>query len=130
MPSKVGRAGGELPARATDSVGLKARLSAAAETKTLGLGDVGSVVTGVVKVSLLLEAITALVLALRFATTYDETWPRALWLGVFHAVSAFNNAGFALYSDSLIGFVTDPWICLPIALASWPAGEHCGLADS
>ncbi|OKK10359.1 TrkH family potassium uptake protein [Streptomyces sp. CB02400] len=98
-------------------IGLKARLTAAAETKTLGLGDVRSVVTGVVKVSLLLEAVTALVLTLRFATAYDEPWPRAVWLGVFHAVSAFNNAGFALYSDSLMGFVTDPWICLPIALA-------------
>ncbi|MEU3095371.1 hypothetical protein ABZ690_11270, partial [Streptomyces sp. NPDC006967] len=30
-------------------IGLKARLTAAAETKTLGLGDVRSVVTGVVK---------------------------------------------------------------------------------
>ncbi|WDV32405.1 TrkH family potassium uptake protein [Streptomyces sp. AD16] len=98
-------------------IGLKARLTAAAETKTLGLGDVRSVVTGVVKVSLLLEAVTALALTLRFATAYDEPWPRAAWLGVFHAVSAFNNAGFALYSDSLTGFVTDPWICLPIALA-------------
>ncbi|MEU2755749.1 TrkH family potassium uptake protein [Streptomyces albidoflavus] len=98
-------------------IGLKARMTAAAETKTLGLGDVRSVVTGVVKVSLLLEAVTALALTLRFATAYDEPWPRAAWLGVFHAVSAFNNAGFALYSDSLTGFVTDPWICLPIALA-------------
>ncbi|NUW09409.1 TrkH family potassium uptake protein [Streptomyces sp. CAI-21] len=98
-------------------IGLKARMTAAAETKTLGLGDVRSVVTGVVKVSLLLEAVTALALTLRFATDYDEPWPRAAWLGVFHAVSAFNNAGFALYSDSLMGFVTDPWICLPIALA-------------
>ncbi|MFF7829924.1 MULTISPECIES: TrkH family potassium uptake protein [Streptomyces] len=98
-------------------IGLKARLTAAAETKTLGLGDVRSVVTGVVKVSLLLEALTALVLSLRFATAYDEPWPRSVWLGVFHAVSAFNNAGFALYSDSLMGFATDPWICLPIALA-------------
>ncbi|GAA3305784.1 potassium transporter TrkG [Streptomyces cinereospinus] len=98
-------------------IGLKARLTAAAETKTLGLGDVRSVVTGVVKVSLLLEAVTALVLALRFATAYDEPWPRSVWLGVFHAVSAFNNAGFALYSDNLMGFATDPWVCLPIALA-------------
>ncbi|GHC41442.1 potassium transporter Trk [Streptomyces vinaceusdrappus] len=98
-------------------IGLKARLTAAAETKTVGLGDVRSVVTGVVKVSLLLEALTALVLSLRFATAYDEPWPRSVWLGVFHAVSAFNNAGFALYSDSLMGFATDPWICLPIALA-------------
>ena len=42
---------------------------------------------------------------------------RAIELGVFHAVSAFNNAGFALFSDNLIGFAADPWICLPIAAA-------------
>ncbi|MFD3739643.1 TrkH family potassium uptake protein [Streptomyces sp. NPDC058629] len=98
-------------------ISLKARMTAATETKTLGLGDVRSVVTGVVKISLLLEAVTALALALRFAIAYDEPWPRAAWLGVFHSVSAFNNAGFALYSDNLMGFVTDPWICLPIAAA-------------
>ena len=40
-----------------------------------------------------------------------------LYHGVFHAVSSFNNAGFALYSDNLIGFATDPFICLPIAAA-------------
>ncbi|MEU2724472.1 TrkH family potassium uptake protein [Streptomyces smyrnaeus] len=96
-------------------MGLKARLTAATETKTLGLGDVRTVVVRVVKVSLLLEAVTAVILTVRFGTTYDESWPRALWLGVFHAVSAFNNAGFALYSDSMMGFVTDPWVCLPIA---------------
>ncbi|MBO8187693.1 TrkH family potassium uptake protein [Streptomyces sp. DW4-2] len=96
-------------------MGLKARLTAATETKTLGLGDVRTVVVRVVKVSLLLEAVTAAILTVRLAISYDEPWPRAVWLGVFHAVSAFNNAGFALYSDSLMGFVTDPWICLPIA---------------
>ena len=36
---------------------------------------------------------------------------------MFHAVSAFNNAGFALYSDNLIGFVDDAWIMFPICLA-------------
>lgn len=98
-------------------LGLRARLTAAAETKTLGLGEVRSVVAGVVKVSLVLEAVTALALTLRFGLGYDEPWPRAVWLGVFHAVSAFNNAGFALYTDSLMDFTTDPWICLPIAFA-------------
>ena len=34
---------------------------------------------------------------------------RAAWYGLFHAVSAFNNAGFALFSDSLIGFRGD-WV--------------------
>ncbi|MFC4494888.1 TrkH family potassium uptake protein [Streptomyces ovatisporus] len=98
-------------------MGLRARLTAAAETKTLGLGEVRTVVFGVVKASLVLEAITAAILLLRFAGAYGESWPRALWLGVFHAISAFNNAGFALYTDSLMGFATDPWICLPIAFA-------------
>lgn len=98
-------------------MGLRARMTAAAETKSLGLGDVRKVIAGVVKVSLLLEAVTALALGLRFALAYDEPALRAVWLGVFHAVSAFNNAGFALYSDSLMPFVTDPWICLPIAFA-------------
>ncbi|RYV50192.1 TrkH family potassium uptake protein [Pengzhenrongella frigida] len=98
-------------------LGLGTRLLAAAETKSVGLGEVRSVLIGVARVSLVVEAGTAVVLALRFATAYDEPIGRSLWLGVFHSVSAFNNAGFALFSDNLIGFATDPWICLPIAVA-------------
>ena len=98
-------------------MGLRTRLTAAAETKAVGLGDVRAVVKGVVKVSLLIEAVTALCLTLRFRLGYDEPLLTAVYHGVFHAVSAFNNAGFALYSDNLMGFVTDPWICLPIAIA-------------
>lgn len=98
-------------------LGLRSRLTAAAETKATGLGDVRTVVKGVVAISLLFETVTAAFLTLRFAWGYDEEWGRATYLGVFHAVSAFNNAGFALYSDSLMGFVSDPWICLPIAFA-------------
>ncbi|GAA4674438.1 potassium transporter TrkG [Streptomyces chumphonensis] len=98
-------------------LGLRARLRAASETKSLGLGEIRSVVVGVVKASLLIEAVIAFVLTLRFGLGYDTPWPEALWLGAFHSVSAFNNAGFALYSDSLMGFVGDPWICLPIASA-------------
>ena len=98
-------------------LGLRSRLTAAAETKATGLGDVRTVVKGVVVISLVFEAVTALLLTLRLAWGYDEEWGRAAYLGVFHSVSAFNNAGFALYSDSLMGFVSDPWICLPIAFA-------------
>ena len=98
-------------------LGLRTRLIAAAETKHVGLGDVGAVVRGVIKVSLLFEALTAALLTARFALGYDVGLVRAIELGVFHAVSAFNNAGFALFSDNLIGFAADPWICLPIAAA-------------
>ncbi|MEN8674650.1 TrkH family potassium uptake protein [Nocardioides sp.] len=96
-------------------MGLQARLTAAAETKAVGLGDVRSVIKGVVVFTLLFEAITAVALTLRFWLGYDESLGRAVYLGVFHSVSAFNNAGFALWSDSLTRFVADPWICLPIA---------------
>ncbi len=96
-------------------LGLSTRLLAATETKSIGLGDVRTVLVGVARISLTVEAVTAAVLTLRFATAYGHSWPQSLWLGVFHAVSAFNNAGFALFSDSLVGFAADPWICLPIA---------------
>jgi trk system potassium uptake protein TrkH len=63
------------------------------------------------------EVLAAVVLTGRFWLGYDEPLGRAAWLGLFHAVSAFNNAGFALYSDNLVGFVTDGWVSLTVALA-------------
>ena len=98
-------------------MGLRTRLNAAAETKSLGIGDVRRVLVGVLKVTVFFEAITAALLTARFLVGYDEPLGRAVYHGVFHSVSAFNNAGFALYSDNLMPFVTDPWICLPIAVA-------------
>ena len=38
-------------------------------------------------------------------------------VGVFHSVSSFNNAGFALFSDNLISYARDQFIALPICLA-------------
>lgn len=98
-------------------MGLRTRLTAAAETRSGGIGDVRRVLIGVAIISLTVESVTAVVLTARFALAYDQPPLRALYLGVFHAVSAFNNAGFGLYSDNLVGFATDPWICLPIAFA-------------
>ncbi|OZC51151.1 ATPase [Rhodococcus sp. WWJCD1] len=100
-----------------DRIGLRSRLNAAAEVRTSGLGDVRSVVVGVFRTSLIIESVVAIVLAARFVIGYDEPPGRALWLGIFHAVSAFNNAGFALFSDNMIGFATDPWICVPLLIA-------------
>ena len=98
-------------------LGLRARLIAQAETKSLSAADVRRVIGRVVLFSLVCEAVVATVLTARFATAYDERPPAALYDGVFHAVSAFNNAGFALFSDSLMSYVTDPWITGTIAVA-------------
>ncbi len=98
-------------------LGLRTRLTAQAETKSLGLGDVRRVLLGVAAFSLTFEAIAALILTLRLATRYDEPLGQAVYHGIFHAVSAFNNAGFALYSDNLIRFATDPVVSVTIAVA-------------
>jgi trk system potassium uptake protein TrkH len=97
-------------------LGIRNRLNAAAESKTLGLADVRRILLGVARTSLLFEGAGALVLAARFWQGYDEPLPRALWLGVFHAVSAFNNAGFSLFSDNLIRFATDPVVSAAICV--------------
>ncbi|MEU4571127.1 potassium transporter TrkG [Nonomuraea sp. NPDC023979] len=98
-------------------LGLRARLFAQAETKTPTMADMRKVVRKVVVFSLVCEAIAAVVFTLRFLIGYDEPIGEALYLGVFHGISAFNNSGFTLWSDNVIGFVTDPWICLTIAAA-------------
>ncbi|TWG12665.1 TrkH family potassium uptake protein [Actinoplanes teichomyceticus] len=96
---------------------MRLRLGAQAETKALGVGEVRGVILGVLRVSVLVELAVAAVLTWRFAVGYANSWSHAGYLGVFHAVSAFNNAGFGLYPDSLMRFAGDPLICLPINAA-------------
>jgi potassium uptake TrkH family protein len=101
----------------TRRLGLRTRLYTTTETGNLALGDVRRVVVGVAVISLAAEALVAVLLTLRWWLGYEEPFGHALWLGVFHAVTSFNNAGFALFSDSLMGFAADPWILLPVSLA-------------
>lgn len=97
-------------------LGLRTRLNTAAETKSLGLGDVRRVLVGVLRTSLLFEAVGAVLLALAFGLGHGETAARSIWLGVFHSVSAFNNAGFALFSDNMVGYAADPFVSLPLCV--------------
>ncbi|WP_028928966.1 TrkH family potassium uptake protein [Pseudonocardia asaccharolytica] len=99
-------------------IGLRLQLTAQAETKSLGLGEVRQVVAGVLAISLAVELVIAVPLVVRFAAFYEEPIGRASYLGAFHAVSSFNNAGFALFTDNIIPFATDPWICMPLAVAT------------
>jgi potassium uptake TrkH family protein len=98
-------------------LGLRGRLLTQAETGVLGLGDVRRIVRNVAAFTLLFESLAAIVIALRLALHYHDSAGSAIWRGVFHAVTSFNNAGFALYSDNLTRFVTDGWISMAICLA-------------
>ncbi|HSH22064.1 MAG TPA: potassium transporter TrkG [Candidatus Caenarcaniphilales bacterium] len=80
--------------------------------ETIGRGELGDV-TGLVKrvalFTLLLEAVGAVILAAGFYGEGQLGPSEAGWYGLFHSVSAFNNAGFdlmgALGHDSLRGQV-------------------------
>ena len=54
------------------------------------------------------EAVGAALLAVRFVP--EMGLARGLWHSVFHSVSAFCNAGFALYPDSLVRYADDPLV--------------------
>ncbi|MGH2945505.1 MAG: TrkH family potassium uptake protein [Solirubrobacteraceae bacterium] len=98
-------------------IGLGTRLITQTETQSLHLGDLRRVVLGVAALSAAFEGVAAVIIGARLWLGYDYTLGSAAYRGVFHAVSAFNNAGFALWSDSLVGFVSDGWISLTVALA-------------
>lgn len=96
---------------------FRSRLQAIAENRSQDLARTPRVISGVVRISLITEAVTALALALRFWLGYGMDPGEAVWLGVFHAVSAFNNAGFSLFPRNLEGFASDPLVCIPVAAA-------------
>ena len=98
-------------------LGFRTRLIAQAETKALTAADIRRLIARIALFSLTCEAAAAAVLVTRFAVAYDESPSRAVYSGVFHAVSAFNNAGFGLHPDSLVRYVTDPWVTLTVAVA-------------
>ncbi|MFJ8586437.1 TrkH family potassium uptake protein [Streptomyces sp. NPDC093595] len=96
---------------------LRLQLTAAAETRSLGIGDVRRVLLGVALCALVVELATGAVLALRLWLAHGEGVGSAVHLGFFHAVSAYNNAGFGLRPDNLVPYARDPWVTLPVATA-------------
>lgn len=63
---------------------------------------------------ILIELAGTLILTLRFWG--DMPFGDALWFGFFHSVSAFNNAGFSLFSTNLMDYRGDLIINLTIPL--------------
>ncbi len=98
-------------------IGLSTMLAARQETRGFALGEIRSILPRILLTTAVIELVVSLVLAGRFWLHYEEPPLRAAWLGVFHGISAFNNAGFALFSDSLQQFVADPWVTVPVMSA-------------
>ncbi len=87
-------------------VGISQRLILREDLNQSSLGDLAKLVRTIIIVALGCEAIGAVLLAFIFVPA--SGWSYGLWQAVFHSVSAFNNAGFALWPDSLSRWVDNP----------------------
>ena len=95
---------------------LRTRMMTQAETRSLGLGDISSVAKVVLQVTVLAQLLLTAALVLRLHFGYGMGWRDAGWSGLFHAVSAFNNAGFSIHPDGMVRYAGDALILLPLII--------------
>lgn len=76
------------------------------------LGQLGRLVRTILAVVVVCVALGTAALAFSFVPLFG--WGQGLWEALFHAISAFNNAGFSTFPDGLEGFATDPLVNLVI----------------
>ncbi|MBD0328038.1 MAG: hypothetical protein ICV68_16560 [Pyrinomonadaceae bacterium] len=75
--------------------------------------QIGVLVKYIIIATFITEFIGALLLTLYWSfTARFQTFGETIYHAVFHSVSAFCNAGFALYADSIMGFRNDPVVLL------------------
>lgn len=92
-------------------VGLPQRLILREDLNQTSLSNLTYIARMILVIALACEAVGALLLAIVFVPQFG--W-NGLWQAVFHSISAFNNAGFALHPDSLSQWVGNPIINLVI----------------
>src|SRR5205809_606600 len=96
-------------------IGLRDRLILQEAHNLYTMGGVVRFTRTVVLATLAIETVGALILAWRWIPEFGLT--RGVYYGVFHSISAFNNAGFDLMGDfrSLTRYVADPTVNLTVA---------------
>ena len=97
-------------------ISLRERMLIRESMNASSLSGLAGLVRGNVLLALSIEGAGALLLAFRFVPLYGPG--KGAWFAVFHAVSAFCNAGFDLFGQfsSLTSFAADPLVLLTVSL--------------
>ncbi|WP_010677651.1 TrkH family potassium uptake protein [Bacillus timonensis] len=95
-------------------IGLKERIVIQQSLNQSSIGGVIKLVKNLFIFSISIEFIGLLILAIKWVPEYG--WGKGLYFSFFHSISAFNNAGFALWSDNLMGYVGDPIVNIGITI--------------
>ncbi|MDX2232744.1 MAG: TrkH family potassium uptake protein [Leptolyngbyaceae cyanobacterium bins.349] len=93
-------------------MGLRQKVAMQQALDRSELNGVSMLLRSIIGTTLLFELTGAFLLLFQFVPQYG--WDRSLWLAVFHSVSAWNNAGFSLFSDNLMGYQSSPLVNLVI----------------
>ncbi len=91
-------------------LGIRRGLLAGTEIGVGDFGDLRPVIKAILRFTLLFEGLAALGLSICFVIEGDHSFGGSVYLGVFHAISAFNNAGFSPLLGGLERYVGDPWV--------------------
>ncbi|EPE61463.1 ktr system potassium uptake protein B [Exiguobacterium sp. S17] len=97
-------------------IGLKQRILLQESLNLSGPGGTVRLVRNIVFTTVIVQFIGMLFLTIELYSTGDYEFGEALYYGFFHAVSAFNNAGFALWPDSLMQFEQNTAIVVTISM--------------
>lgn len=94
-------------------IGLQNRIYLQESFNQNSIGGIVKLVKVILTFVLTVQASAGVILTLHWLPTYGLK--DALYLSVFHVISAFNNAGFSLFPDNLMGFVGDPIVNLVLS---------------
>ncbi len=93
-------------------ISLKERILIQEDLNQFKISGLLRLIQYVIALTLTIQGIGAIFLFIRLR--YDYSIFRSIYFSIFHAVSAFNNAGFDLFGNSLEGYFGDPIINLTI----------------
>jgi trk system potassium uptake protein len=82
--------------------GLKDKVAIQQSLDRRSLQGSSQVLQSIVATTIIFELTGAFLLLFVFVP--DLGWSRGIWFSLFHSISAWNNAGFGLFSDNLVGY--------------------------
>ncbi|MEG4075086.1 TrkH family potassium uptake protein [Microcoleus sp. Pol14C2] len=88
--------------------GLKDKIALQQSLDKSGLAGVVQLVQSILATTLLFELTGVFLLMTVFVPQYG--FKQGVWSAIFHSVNSFNNAGFSIYSDNLIGYISSPMV--------------------
>jgi potassium uptake TrkH family protein len=89
--------------------GLRQRLDRGRALDEFGVGGIGPTFNQILLIAAVVIGLGTVVLY-AFGFRDIASPGQRLWAALFHCISAYNNAGFGLWSDNLVAYRDNPWV--------------------